>query len=55
MLDFVSNYFSNPNPIVAAMGAAALALMYFVMMTINPNLPPAIIFSLIIGYFVYMW
>lgn len=40
---------------MTALAAALLALLYFFLMTINPNLPPAIVFSTIVGYFVYLW
>ena len=41
------------SPFFLGLYASVLAMVYFFLMTINPNLPPSLIFSLIIGYFVY--
>ena len=45
---FISN-----SPIAFGIASFVLALLYFFLMTVNPNLPPALVFSMIIGYFVY--
>lgn len=50
-MDFISSVFSNP--LMTGAAASAFALLYFFVMTISPSLPPAIVFSAIIGYFVY--
>ena len=44
---------SYDSPTALGLIASVAALLYFFLMTISPNLPPAIIFSAIIGYFVY--
>ncbi len=41
------------SPIAFGIASFVLALLYFFLMTVNPNLPPALVFSIIIGYFVY--
>ncbi len=41
------------SPFFFGMMASFLAMLYFILMTINPNLPPALVFSLVIGYFAY--
>jgi hypothetical protein len=41
------------NPTMAGISASVFAILYFFLMTINANLPPALLFSLAIGYFVY--
>ena len=46
------NLFTN-SPVIIGIGAGLTALLYFILMTINPNLPPAIVFSTVIGYFAY--
>ena len=38
------------SPWLTGVATAVAALLYFFLMTINPNLPPAILFSAIIGY-----
>ena len=43
----------NLSPFFLGLSASVMALLYFFLMTINPNLPPALVFSLVIGYFVY--
>ena len=45
--------FVADSPIALGLTASVLALLYFFLMMINPNLPPALVFSAIIGYFVY--
>ena len=44
---------SPDSPIALGLSASVVALLYFILMTISPNLPPALVFSAIIGYFVY--
>lgn len=41
------------NPMMAGITASVAAILYFFLMTFNPNLPPALLFSAAIGYFVY--
>lgn len=50
-MNFISNITSSP--MMAGATATVAALLYFFLMTFNPNLPPALVFSLVIGYFVY--
>lgn len=42
------------NPFATAVAASLVAMLYFFLMTISPNLPPAIVFSMLVGYFVYV-
>lgn len=37
----------------AGIGAFIFAIAYFFLMTFNANLPPALMFSVAVGYFVY--
>jgi hypothetical protein len=41
------------SPFTIGIATTICALLYFFLMTINPNLPPAMLFSLIIGFFAY--
>jgi len=50
-MDFINNMTSSP--LMTGILAASLALLYFFLMTFSPNLPPALLFSAVIGYFVY--
>jgi hypothetical protein len=47
------SFFISESPLTFGIVASALAMLYFFLMTVNPNLPPALVFSIIIGYFVY--
>ena len=44
---------SFDSPIALSLTASIIALLYFFLMTVSPNLPPALVFSTVIGYFVY--
>lgn len=50
-MDFISNI--SGSPFMTAIAASVIALLYFFLMTFSPNLPPALLFSAVIGYFVY--
>jgi len=41
------------SPFMAGITASTIAILYFLLMTISPNLPPALLFSLAIGYLTY--
>lgn len=41
------------NPMLGALVAGCSVMLYFIMMSYSPNLPPAVLCSLAVGYFVY--
>lgn len=41
------------NPLYTGMFASIMAMFYFLLMSINANLPPALVFSGCVGYFAY--
>lgn len=43
----------NNSPLVSALTAFGLSLLYFYLSTMSPWLPLALIFSGVVGYFVY--
>lgn len=41
------------SPLLAAIVAGCCVMLYFALMSYSPNLPPAVLCSIAIGYFVY--
>lgn len=50
------NFFHNiaSSPALTGIATTLVVFVYFILMVFNPNLPPALIFSAVIGYFVYL-
>lgn len=51
-MGFIDNIFQSPT--LTGMFASVVAMVYFILMQINPNLPAGLIFALAIGYVVYL-
>ena len=41
------------SPFLASLVAGCCVMLYFILMSYSPNLPPAVICSVAVGYFVY--